>query len=293
MESNQDLDTLKPDKHSYPSAPFLNRRTSRRVMWAVVISVVAHLAVFLFHSSKPSPEQPEKPRVFHAELQTQVAQRDDLDDQRGEISDEPPATVQPSAVPVPSTPQSTNKAANTTPPDVVTASSSPVKTQKPAEQTVNEQAVTQQKTSEPEQTVTNPEKKPSPQNRPKPEITTDVQPETPEPDASTPAPPSSLQTQGNAEQFSDPLERAYYELLVAHLNARLPAHPKGISGKVRLEIKIQFGSVITGVKVIDSSGDNATDNWARKAALSVSPMPPVPDKFEQPYYFRPTLLLTP
>ena len=261
-------------------------------MWAVVISVVAHLAIFLFHNSEPSPDQPEKPRVFHAELQTQIAQRDDLNDQRGEISEQPPATVQPSAEPAPSTPQSTEKTTNPTPPDAVTATSSPVKTQKPAEPPTKAQPVTQPRSSEPDQTVTRPEKKPAPQKRPEPEITPDVQPETPEPDANTPAPPSSLQTQGNEEQFSDPLERAYYELLVAHLNARLPAHPKGIAGKVRLEIKIQFGSVITGVKVIDGSGDQATDNWARKAALSVSPVPPVPGKFEQPYFFRPTLLLT-
>lgn len=283
---------LKPDNDPYPSQPFLDRRTGRRVLLAVVISVALHLLLFFVQT--PEQTAPERPRVFHAELQTEIAQRDDIDDQRGEISDAPPASVKPSADPAPSAPQSTDKTANQTPADVITATSSPVKSQVTVEQPAAEQPdiqqpVVQQKASESGQTVTIPEKKPVPQKRPETEITA----ESSQSGTSTPAPPSSLQTQGDNEEFSDPLERAYYELLVAHLNARLPAHPKGISGRVRLEIKIQYGSVITGVNIIDSSGNTVTDSWARKAALSVSPVPPVPEKFDQPYYFRPTLVLTP
>lgn len=278
---------LKPDNDRYPSQPFLDRRTGRRVLLAVVISVALHLLLFFVQAPVETP--PERPRVFHAELQTEIAQRDDGEDRRGDITDESPATVKPPADPAPSAPQSTDKTANQTPAELITATSSPVKTQEPSQQPDIQQPVVQQKASESEQTVTIPEKKPVPQKRPEPEITA----ESPQSETSTPAPPSSLQTQGDHEEFSDPLERAYYELLVAHLNARLPAHPKGIAGKVRLEIKIQYGSVITGVNIIDSSGNAATDSWARKAALSVSPVPPVPEKFAQPYFFRPTLLLTP
>lgn len=302
MESNQDLDTLKPDKHSYPSHPFLNRRTSHRVMLAVVISVVAHLGIFLFYNAEPTPEQPDKPRVFLAELQTEVAQRNDVEDRRGDIADEPPATVQTPAEQLPSESAPTEPealpAAELPPPDVVTTTSSPEKTPRPAEQTTaQQQTAAQQQAEEPARKTPVPEQKPAPQKQVKPETTAPAPSESPfeapATESSKPAPPSSLQTQGDEPEFSDPLEHAYYELLVAHLNARLPAHPKGVAGKVRLEIKIQFGSVITGVKIINSSGNAATDEWARKAALSVSPVPPVPDKFEQPYYFRPTLLLTP
>lgn len=98
--------------------------------------------------------------------------------------------------------------------------------------------------------------------------------------------------QGTQEVFSNPLEQAYYETLVSHLNKRLPNHPSGIAGKVRLQVKIQYNAIITSVTIIDSSGHQATDEWAKRAILSVSPVPKVPSELKQPYYFRPTLLLT-
>lgn len=277
---------LQPDNDRYPSQPFLDRRTSRRVLLAVVISVVLHLLLFFIHS--PVPEVSERPRVFHAELQTDIAQRDDTEDRRGEITEEPPASVKTPAAPAPATPVSRPEARASSPEKVITSTVSPRKTPQ-----ADKQPLTEETPAQKEPVTESVREKPAPVNTPKPPATV-VTPETDvTPTPSTPAPPSSLQTQGDAETFSDPLERAYYELLVAHLNARLPDHPKGIAGTVRLEIKIQYGSVITGVSIIDSSGNPLTDNWARKAALSVSPVPPVPEKFSQPYYFRPTLVLTP
>ena len=305
---------LRPDNRPYSSTPFLDRRTSRRVLLAVVISVILHL--LLFFIQPPAPVIPEHPRVLHAELQTEIAQRDDRQDRRGDIADTPPAPVKTPAEPPASQtrvqPQATAPAAPETTADVVTTTAESQKILKPQEApqpqpqtTLRQQEAAaaaqqdatataqQDTTAATQQDTAAAAQKPTPA-APQQTQNTAARPETETPSSTAAAaPPSSLQTQGEDEMFSDPLERAYYELLVAHLHARLPDHPKGIAGKVRLEIKIQYGSVITGVRILDSSGNPATDDWARKAALSVSPVPPVPDKFAQPYYFRPTLLLTP
>ncbi|MEE3191472.1 MAG: TonB family protein, partial [Pseudomonadota bacterium] len=97
---------------------------------------------------------------------------------------------------------------------------------------------------------------------------------------------------GDDQRFSDPVEQKYYERLMAHLNQKLPAHPAGIQGDVRLQVTIKYGAVITAVDVIVSSGDSATDEWARRAILATSPVPAVPSDLPQPYLFRPTLRLT-
>ena len=97
---------------------------------------------------------------------------------------------------------------------------------------------------------------------------------------------------GNDEVFSDPREQQYYEQLMAHLRQKLPAHPAGIQGKVRLQITIKYGAVITAVDVLSSSGNPLTDEWARRATLAISPVPSVPSHLSQPYYFRPTLFLS-
>ncbi|MDF1762083.1 MAG: hypothetical protein P1U57_01620 [Oleibacter sp.] len=97
---------------------------------------------------------------------------------------------------------------------------------------------------------------------------------------------------GSDEQFSSPSEEEYYRQLTAHLNARLPAHPKNVSGVLRLQLRIEYGAVITAVTIIDSSGDTITDEWAKRAAISVSPVPPVPKNIAQPYFYRPTLRLS-
>lgn len=96
---------------------------------------------------------------------------------------------------------------------------------------------------------------------------------------------------GSDEKFSDPREQAYFEQLMAHLRQKLPPHPIGMSGQVRLQIKIEYDAVITGVDVITSSEDTRIDEWAKRAALTISPVPAVPSHLPQPYYFRPTLQL--
>ena len=98
--------------------------------------------------------------------------------------------------------------------------------------------------------------------------------------------------QGGQEVFSNPIEQAYYETLIDHLNKKLPSHPEGISGQLRLQVKIEYSAIITSVTIIDHSGNSATNDWAIRAMLSVSPVPAVPPELAQPYYFRPTLVLT-
>lgn len=116
---------------------------------------------------------------------------------------------------------------------------------------------------------------------------------TPKPSLATPKPSSPKASyKGQDIEFSDPIEQTYYQTLMAHLQSNISSHPSGATGEVRVQIKIQFKSVITSVKIVQSSGNPALDNWVRSAMLNLSPVPPVPESLTQPYYFRPTLVLT-
>ena len=95
--------------------------------------------------------------------------------------------------------------------------------------------------------------------------------------------------QGEEETFSNPVEQAYYQLLMRHIHRKLPRYPDGLNGQVRLQVTIRYGAVITAVDILNSSGNSSTDEWARRALLATSPVPAVPATLTQPYYFRPTL----
>jgi protein TonB len=97
-----------------------------------------------------------------------------------------------------------------------------------------------------------------------------------------------LKKQGNAEQFSDPVERNYVQQLLTHLDQRIIA-PQSFSGKVRLSLTIKFGQIVTQVEVLTSSGNPQIDSWVTKAAIAANPYPQTPPQLKQPYIFRPTI----
>lgn len=245
---------------------------ARRRFWlALTLSLGLHL-MFLPDLGLQTNEQAT--RVILATLRTETPERANKEDQRGERS-------------TPSNPLSTPPR-----PD-------PVKEAEP----VNEAATTSSTTT-PEQITTTAKteknQKPDTPERPTP-VKAPLRPKPPKPvtaseKPATPTATSSSATEarfaGDDQSFSDPVEQKYYERLMAHLNQKLPGHPDGIQGNVRLQITIKYGAVITAVDVIVSSGDPATDEWARRAILATSPVPAVPKDLKQPYLFRPTLRLS-
>jgi len=245
---------------------------ARRRFWlALTLSLGLHL-MFLPDLGLQTNEQAT--RVILATLKTETPERANKEDQRGERS-------------TPSNPLSTPPR-----PD-------PVKEAEPVSE-----AATTSSTTTPEQITTTAKteknQKPDTPERPTP-VKAPLRPKPPKPvtaseKPATPTATSSSATEarfaGDDQRFSDPVEQKYYERLMAHLNQKLPAHPDGIQGNVRLQITIKYGAVITAVDVIVSSGDPATDEWARRAILATSPVPAVPKDLKQPYLFRPTLRLS-
>ena len=103
------------------------------------------------------------------------------------------------------------------------------------------------------------------------------------------AAPPKRELAGDTDVFGTPEEIEYHRILTAHLRARTPPYPPGLHGAIRLQVKIQYGSVITSVEVISNSGGHALEQWARTVILGVSPVPGVPKGVKQPYFFRPTI----
>ena len=245
---------------------------ARRRFWlALSLSLGLHL-IFLPDLGLQTNEQAT--RVILATLKTETPERANKEDQRGERS-------------TPSNPLSTPPR-----PD-------PVKEAEPVSE-----AATTSSTTTPEQITTTAKteknQKPDTPERPT-QVKAPQRPKPPEPvpAAEKPATPTATSSSaaearfaGDGQRFSDPVEQKYYERLMAHLNQKLPAHPDGIQGNVRLQITIKYGAVITAVDVIVSSGNPATDEWARRAILATSPVPAVPTDLKQPYLFRPTLRLS-
>lgn len=116
-----------------------------------------------------------------------------------------------------------------------------------------------------------------------------------EPQAANPQSHSQQQqlSQARVEAHSgsdDPTYTSYLRILSQYLGQRLKAK-SGMQGVIRLKIKIQYGSIATSVKVIDSSGDPAVDDWAVKAALSANPYPEIPKELGNIFEFSPTFKL--
>lgn len=92
------------------------------------------------------------------------------------------------------------------------------------------------------------------------------------------------------EGSEDPTYTSYRRVLREYLAQRLEAQPS-LTGKVRLKIKLEYGSFATNVVVIKSSGKPQLDDWARKAALAANPYPKIPQEIGSTFEFSPTLQL--
>lgn len=248
----------------------------RRRLWlALSVSVLLHL--LLLPELDLIPEE-NHDTVILATLKTDTPERADDADQRGELQTESRPLSSPSQPPAPKkppVPTEPEQAAKADAPKQVTATKATKKVQTTSEPKPPSRTATETKSTQTPQRTANARESQIP---PSPSESASLT--------------SSASFQGQDQRFSDPKEQQYYEQLMAHLNSKLPAHPDGISGTVRLQIAINYGAVITGVDIIQSSGHQATDEWARRAILSTSPVPSVPPELSQPYYFRPTLRLT-
>ena len=264
----------------------------RRRFWlALFASLSLHL--LLLPDLQLTEDTEPAPRVILATLKTETAQRTDKTDESGVLETE-------------SQPLREATAANSpdTPPEPTLITQAPAATPTRVPRAPSEPMVSQATRTQASQTPPKQLDAPTPTTKnshdaveEKVETTTQTTVE-PTVEKVVKAPPMATQSQpqgrfsGNDEVFSDPREQQYYEQLMAHLRQKLPAHPAGIQGKVRLQITIKYGAVITAVDVLSSSGNPLTDEWARRAALAISPVPSVPSHLSQPYYFRPTLFLS-
>lgn len=274
------------------TTPVRHRRFRKRLLLALLVSAGLHLLIL------PDLSVPQRsaPPVIQATLMTPDAKRADDDDATGELTVSGQAIqktdeiASPSAPAVPSTPATPSTAA--TPPRPVTpaapstiASPSAVTNTRQSGITPSPSAPTASPASTP---ATAPAMAPIPSNT---EAESNTKPN--ESTAPKNGPLGDQQAiaryQGEEETFSNPVEQAYYQLLMGHIHRKLPRYPDGLNGQVRLQVTIRYGAVITAVDILNSSGNPSTDEWARRALLATSPVPAVPATLTQPYYFRPTL----
>jgi outer membrane biosynthesis protein TonB len=92
------------------------------------------------------------------------------------------------------------------------------------------------------------------------------------------------------EGSEDPTYSSYRRVLRQYLAQRLEAN-SALKGRVRLKIKLEYGSIATHVNIIESSGDLNVDNWAKKSALAANPYPKIPKEIGSTFEFSPTLQL--
>ena len=311
----------------YSSRPIKQHFYQRRLILAVVVSIILHTFFFIYHS-EPEQKTVPAPLVLTATLLTEQPQYADDEDRKGKTSDQTESSqTQPSDAsnPILKTPSDTvvktpvpektitahhEQLKNTLdPPDEVTEAtveqtknshSDLDKRVKPQEASTSIEMVSNTEATKKDQIrkekLITPLSKPAPiQKQEKPQApTNNTEASAKPPETLKPSMASQAQVKafGEHEEFSNPIEQAYYQVLMAYLKANLPDHPQQIRGQVRLQIKIQFGSVITSVKILQSSNSELTDAWAKRAVLNLSPVPTVPNELEQTYFFRPTLLLT-
>lgn len=88
----------------------------------------------------------------------------------------------------------------------------------------------------------------------------------------------------------DPTYTSYRRVLRQYLAQRLEAKAE-YQGTVRLKIKLEYGSIATSIKVIQSSGNLEIDRWAKRAALAANPYPKIPKEIGSTFEFSPTLEL--
>lgn len=92
------------------------------------------------------------------------------------------------------------------------------------------------------------------------------------------------------EGSEDPTYTSYRRVLRQYLEQRLEAGAD-LEGRVRLKIKLEYGSFATSVTIIESSGDLDVDSWVKKAALAANPYPKIPKEIGSTFEFSPTFQL--
>ncbi|WP_300425764.1 energy transducer TonB [uncultured Thalassolituus sp.] len=241
------------------------RRIRKRLIAAILLSVGLHVVIFSELDILPTSDQAV---TLRAVLNTQHTQGMDNEDSTG-VSESQPMPDTPEVPPQPEkVTQIPPAEAPPQPPEPPASIAAPVT-----------------------ETALAPALPPAVPVPPSPPVPTPPAP-APEPDPAetiTPVAPPKKELAGDIEVFGTPEEAEYFRVLTAHLRARTPPHPPGLKGRVRLQVKIQYGSVITSVEVISSTGDTRLEQWARKVVLGISPVPAVPSGIKQPFYFRPTI----
>lgn len=126
----------------------------------------------------------------------------------------------------------------------------------------------------------------------------------PEPQAASAARPSvTAQSQpASALVLSGQANNRYEQRLLDHLKASVPVL-KGVSGQVHIEMTISYGQIITQIRVLSvRAASNSNHNskldadamirrWVVPAVLKANPLPPKPSEYDEPYRFRPVLVL--
>ena len=121
------------------------------------------------------------------------------------------------------------------------------------------------------------------------------QPAETEPQAANPQSQAQQQqvSQARVEAHSgseDPTYTSYLQVLKQYIGQRVLSKP-GMQGVLRIKMKIEYGSIATSVQVIESSGNAALDEWAKRAILSANPYPKIPEELGNTFEYAPTLRL--
>lgn len=245
------------------------RRIRKRIVAAVVLSVGLHILIF---SELPTIPEPRPYMSLTATLERDLSQGEDNEDSTG-TSDMLETPPEPETPPQPEPPAKAQKAST---PETSSPPPAPAEPQRPA---VPPPVTSTSPDARDIQTTPIPSQ-PQQQKEPSPAVKDEVK-------EVIAAPKKELA--GDTEVFGTPEEAEYHKILTAHLRAFTPPAPPQATGRIRLQVKIQYGSIITSVEVIDSTGNAALEHWARTAVLGMSPVPKIPPEVSQPYYFRPTL----
>jgi len=245
------------------------RRIRKRIIAAVVMSIGLHILIF-----SELPKIPEhKPYMsLTATLELDLSQGIDSEDSTGtsDMRETPPESD------TPPQPEPPAKAQTASAPEPPPAAARPLQSEQPQ--------------SPPPVTSKNREARDI-QTVPAPRQASELTETSPivKDDAKEVIAAPKKELAGDTVIFGTPEEAEYHKILTAHLRAFTPPAPPQATGRIRLQVKIQYGSIITAVEVIESTGNAALEHWARTAILGMSPVPKIPPEIAQPYYFRPTL----
>lgn len=125
---------------------------------------------------------------------------------------------------------------------------------------------------------------------------TNVVRRTPKPKTERSARPSTT-AQSQPEStlvLSGQANNRYEQRLLDHLKASVPVL-KGVSGQVHIEMTISYGQIITQIRVLSvraaPNAEAMIRRWVVPAVLKANPLPAKPSDYDEPYRFRPVLVL--